>query len=546
MMLLQLIQHVAVAIPTALPTDIPSQLTSIPPVPGASPAPSTTPASTSPQILLSIIVWLPLLGAALVLLLPGKTEADQGRIKNAALVFTGIPMAAALFATVSTFTELGVAYSGGFKFEENYTWIGAFGAHYHIGVDGISLPMVLLSTILFFVAVMASLNLKVRVKEYFFLILVLDVGVTGVFTAMDLFLFFVFWEIELIPMFLLILIWGGKKRVYAAWKFLLFTISASALLLLAILILYFKAGQSTFDMQALGQAKLAPELAATLFWLFFLCFAIKLPAFPFHTWLPDAHVEAPTAVSVLLAGILLKMGGYGIIRICVGMFQAQNKQYSLAILTFAVVGILWGSVAALVQDDMKRLVAYSSVAHMGFVLLAVSAGTAIALNGAVLELFAHGLITGALFLLVGLVYDRAHTRSIRELGGLAQRMPYLTAAWVIAAFASAGLPGFAGFIAEFEIFIGSFSVHKIGTFLAVFGVVLSAVYLLWMLQRVFFGSLKEAWAKLKDPGPVELGYMVGILSVIFLVGVAPKLLTQLINYGVAGLTAGAIPTGLGQ
>ena len=263
MMLLQLIQHVAVAIPTALPTDIPSQLTSIPPVPGASPAPSTTPASTSPQILLSIIVWLPLLGAALVLLLPGKTEADQGRIKNAALVFTGIPMAAALFATVSTFTELGVAYSGGFKFEENYTWIGAFGAHYHIGVDGISLPMVLLSTILFFVAVMASLNLKVRVKEYFFLILVLDVGVTGVFTAMDLFLFFVFWEIELIPMFLLILIWGGKKRVYAAWKFLLFTISASALLLLAILILYFKAGQSTFDMQALGQAKLAPELYAT-------------------------------------------------------------------------------------------------------------------------------------------------------------------------------------------------------------------------------------------------------------------------------------------
>jgi NADH-quinone oxidoreductase subunit M len=531
MTLLSLAAQVAAAIPT-LP---------------ASPAPSGTGSASSPQILLSIIVWLPLLGALLVLFLPGKTEADQGRIKNAALVFTGIPMAAALFATVSTLTELGIAYSGGFKFEENYTWIGAFGAHYHIGVDGISLPLVLLSTILFFVAVLASLNLKVRVKEYFFLILVLDIGVTGVFTAMDLFLFFVFWEIELIPMFLLILIWGGQRRVYAAWKFLLFTIAASAILLLAILILYFKAGTGSFDMQALGQAKLAPELAATLFWLFFLCFIIKLPAFPLHTWLPDAHVEAPTAVSVLLAGILLKMGGYGIIRICVGMFQAQTKQFSIAILVFAVVGIIWGSVAALVQDDMKRLVAYSSVAHMGFVLLGVSALTPVALNGAVLQLFAHGLITGALFLLVGLVYDRTHTRSIREMGGLAQRMPYLAAAWVIAAFASAGLPGFAGFIAEFEIFIGSFGVHKIGTFLAVFGVVLSAAYLLWMLERVFFGSLKEAWAKLKDPGPVELGYMVGMLGIILLVGVAPKLLTQLINYGVAGLTAGgSVPANLGQ
>jgi NADH-quinone oxidoreductase subunit M len=247
-------------------------------------------------------------------------------------------------------------------------------------------------------------------------------------------------------------------------------------------------------------------------------------------------VEAPTAVSVLLAGILLKMGGYGLIRVCVGFFPSSARQFSLAILTFAVVGILWGGFAALVQDDMKRMVAYSSVSHMGFVLLGMSALTPLALNGAVFQLFAHGVITGALFLLVGLVYDRTHTRSIREMGGLAQRMPYLAVAWVITAFASAGLPGFAGFIAEFEIFLGSYQVHHVGTFLAVFGMVLSATYLLWMLERVFFGPLKEAWNKLKDPGPLEFGYMVGVLTVIFLLGVAPKALSQLINFGLVPIS----------
>ena len=503
---------------------------------GAGTGATTTPASTSGNFLISLVVWLPLIGALVILALPSRGESDHGNIKNAALAFTGAPLLISLFATWSTFTEMGVVFTGGYKYEENYSWIGAFGAHYHVGVDGISLPLMLLSTILFFVAVLASWNLKTRVKEYFFLILILDIGVTGVFTAMDLFLFFIFWEIELIPMFLLIILWGGPRRVYAAWKFLLFTIAASALLLVAILVLYFKSGAGTFDMQTLASAHLAPAVAAILFWLFFLCFAIKLPAFGFHTWLPDAHVEAPTAVSVLLAGILLKMGGYGMIRICVGFFSTPAKTYSLAILAFAVVGILWGGFAALVQDDMKRMVAYSSVSHMGFVLLGMSALTPLALNGAVFQLFAHGVITGALFLLVGLVYDRAHTRSIKELGGLAQRTPYLAAAWVLVAFASAGLPGFAGFIAEFEIFLGSFQVHHVGTFLAVFGVVLSAGYLLWMLERVFFGPVKEAWTRLKDPGPLELGYMVGMLTVIFLLGVAPKALAQMINYGLAPIT----------
>jgi len=433
-------------------------------------------------------------------------------------------------------TELGISYSGGFKFEESYSWISAFGARYHVGVDGISLLLVALSTLLFFVAALSSYGQKKRVKEYFFLLLVLDVGVTGVFTAMDLLLFFVFWEIELIPMFLLILVWGGPRRVYAAWKFLLFTIVASASLLLAILILFFKSGQNTFDMQLLGSAHLTPVVAGALFWLFFICFAIKLPAWPFHTWLPDAHVEAPTAMSVLLAGILLKMGGYGMIRICAGMFPEATHRFSLAILFLAVVGILWGGFAAMVQDDMKRMVAYSSVSHMGFVLLGLSAGTALALNGAVYQLVAHGLITGALFLLVGLVYDRTHTRSIRELGGLVQKIPYITTAWVLVALAALGLPGFIGFVAEFEIFLGSYQVHHIGTAVAVFGVVLSAGYLLWMLQRVFFGPIRETWSKLKDWEFMEFAYMLAILIFIFVGGVLPGRFTQLIDYAAAPIS----------
>lgn len=501
------------------------------------PTPAVPGANTSAFFpMLSFIVGLPLIGGLVILALPGRTEADWGRIKNTAIFFTFVPFFMALIALVVTWTQMGIAFSGGFEYEEKLSWLSVFGAQYHVGVDGISLPLVFLSTLLFFVATLASLNQKTRVKEYFFLLLMLDIGVTGVFIAMDLLLFFIFWEIELIPMFLLILIWGGKRRVYAAWKFLLYTIAASAVLLLAILVLYFKSGLHTFDMTLLSQSHLAPALGGTLFWLFFICFAIKLPVWPLHTWLPDAHVEAPTPMSVLLAGILLKMGGYGMIRICVGFFPGAAKYYSLALLTLGVIGILWGGFAALAQDDMKRMVAYSSVSHMGFVLLAISALTPLALNGAVFQLFAHGVVTGSLFLLVGLVYDRTHTRSIRELGGLAQRMPYLTVAWVIGALASIGLPGFVGFIAEFEIFVGSFGAHKVGTFLAVFGVVLSAGYLLWMLERVFFGPLKEAWVKLKDPGPVELFYMYGMLAVVFLVGVLPKVMTQLIDYGVTPLT----------
>ncbi|MHB8509379.1 MAG: complex I subunit 4 family protein [Candidatus Dormibacteria bacterium] len=498
------------------------------------------PGGNGPNLLLSSIVWLPLLGAILILFLPSRTNDDHGRIKSVAAIFTAVPLLLALFAFWRMYTGISqFTYSGGFQYVENVTWIRSIGSAYHIGVDGISMPLVLLSTILFFVAVLASFNQQKRVKEYFFLLLVLDIGVTGVFTAMDYLLFFIFWEIELIPMFLLIMIWGGQRRVYAAWKFLLFTITSSAFLFIAILVMYFRSGLAhpTFDMETLSAAHFSPVLAGALFWLFFLCFAIKLPVFPLHTWLPDAHVEAPTAMSVLLAGVLLKMGGYGMIRVCVGAFPGAAKHFSVAILVLGVIGVIWGGLAALAQDDMKRMVAYSSVSHMGFVLVAISALTPLALSGAVFQLFAHGVITGALFLLVGLVYDRTHTRSIRELGGLAQRMPYLTVAWVIAAFASVGLPGFAGFIAEFEIFTGSVGVHRFGTFVAVFGVVLSAGYLLWMLERVFFGPIKENWGKLRDPNPLELGYMAFMIFVIFLAGVAPGVLNSLISFGINPISA---------
>jgi NADH-quinone oxidoreductase subunit M len=498
-----------------------------------------TAASTGPSILTSMIIWLPLLGALIVLFLPNRNDNDAGRIKSVAAMITGFDLVLAMLAYWTSFSAINdFSWSGGYRFEEQYGWLG-FGASYHVGLDGISLPMVLLSALLFFVAVLASWNVKTRVKEYFFLVLVMQIGVTGVFCAADYLLFFVFWEIELIPMFLLILVWGGARRVYAAWKFLLFTITASAFLLLAILVMYFRdpVQPASFDMAKLTSAVYPSGVAAVIFVLFFICFAIKLPAWPVHTWLPDAHVEAPTAMSVLLAGILLKMGGYGIIRVCVNQFPATAKQFSLAILAIGVIGVLWGGFAALRQDDMKRMVAYSSVSHMGFVLVGVSGLTPLSLNGAVFQLFAHGVITGSLFLLVGLVYDRTHTRSIRELGGLAEKAPYLAIAWVLAALAAVGLPGFAGFIAEFEIFVGTFGTHKVGTFLAVFGVVLSAGYMLWMLQRVFFGPIKEQWTRLKDVGLLEGAYMVGMLIVIFLAGVAPGLLDQVINFGVNSVIA---------
>jgi NADH-quinone oxidoreductase subunit M len=353
---------------------------------------------------------------------------------------------------------------------------------------------------------------------------------------MDFFLFFLFWEVELIPMYLLIGIWGGPRREYAAVKFVIYTLAGSALMLVGILALYFYATPHTFDMTVLARQKYSLPFATLVFLFLFAGFAVKLPVFPFHTWLPDAHVQAPTAVSVLLAGVLLKMGGYGMLRVLVGMLPQATLYWAQPLAILAVISILYGACVSMVQQDLKSMVAYSSVSHMGYVLLGIAALTPISLNGAAIQLFTHGTITGLLFLLVGVVYDKAHTRMIPDFGGLARRMPLLAVLFVMAGLASLGLPGMSGFIAEFTVFIGSYGSWPLYTILGASAIVITAGYVLWMIRRVFFGPFSERWEHLTDPTGVEVVPLVALLAVILIVGLDPAILTNVINSGVAPLT----------
>ncbi len=482
-----------------------------------------------PMILLSSILAISAAGALILLFFPERNDRDRARLRNVAVGVLVLPVGLAL-AAWSQFS----IFQTPFQYEENYRWVPSLGVSYHVGIDGLNLPLLLLSTVLFLVAALASQE-KSRVKEYFVFLLLMETGINGVFVALDYFLFFLFWQMELIPMFFLIAIWGGPRRLQAAWKFLLFGLTGSALMLLAIGILYFKAGLHTFDMAALQQARLAVPLQTLLFLLFLASFAIRLPAVPLHTWLPDAAGQAPTAVSLLLAGVALKTAGYGLLRIDLAQFPASARQLSWLLLLLAVAGVGWGSLAALVQDDIKRLVAYSSVAQMGFVLLAASARTPIALNGAVLQLFAHGLASALLLLLAGSVYERTRTLSLRGLGGLAARAPQLAVVWSIAAVASIGVPGMAGFIAQFEIFLGSYPAHRFGTAACLLGVVLGTAYLLGMTQRALFGPIREAFQRLRDLGPLEVTTMVILLVPLFALGIFPQLLVERIGAGVSDL-----------
>jgi NADH-quinone oxidoreductase subunit M len=409
----------------------------------------------------------------------------------------------------------------GYQLEEFRPWIDAPPIHYHLGVDGISLFLVLLATLLTPLAMLASWSsIRERAREFYLLLLVLETGMIGVFLSLDLFLFFVFWEVTLVPMYLLIGVWGHERRLYAAMKFILYTMAGSVLMLVAILWLYNVTG--SFDVpriQALlstGAVTLAPGTELLLFGAFFLAFAIKVPLFPLHTWLPDAHVEAPTAGSVILAGVLLKMGTYGLLRFCLPFFPEASRTLAPYIAVLAIIGIIYGALVAMVQPDFKKLVAYSSVSHMGFIVLGIFAFQSIGVQGALYQMLNHGISTGALFLLAGMLYDRRHTHLIREFGGLATPMPVFSAFLLFVCLSSIGLPMLNGFVGEFLILVGVFQAKPAWAVYAALGVILSAVYLLWAYQRIVFGNVtNERNRSLADVDPRER-FILGTLGVLIL------------------------------
>ncbi len=492
--------------------------------------------------MLSLIIFLPLLGGLIILFIPKGNEASM---RTVALLFSAASLALTVIAAASF--HLG----GGMQLQELSRWIPSIGINYHLGVDGLSLPLIILTAALSVVSLVYSWRVEMRVKEYLFLFLLLQTGMLGVFAALDFFLFYIFWEVTLVPMYFLIAIWGGPRKEYAAIKFFLYTLVGSLAMLLAILVMYFNAQPHTFSMlELIQQQPLAnkPLLAALAFWGFFLSFAIKVPMWPFHTWLPDAHVEAPTAGSVLLAGVLLKMGTYGFVRVSLPMLPETFKAYALVIAILALLGIVYGALVAMAQTDLKKLVAYSSVNHMGYVMLGIAAAAgavgdlskaasaAVALNGAVFEMVAHGVITGALFLLVGVLYDyRAHTRGVDEFGGLGARLPIYTGITTLAMLASLGLPGLMGFVAEFFIFLGSFGIFPYFTAVAVTGVVFTAAMFLWTIQRIFLGPFNARWASLPDMDGREKVALVPLAALMLVFGVYPKPLLDLINAAMTGL-----------
>ena len=484
---------------------------------------------------LSAIVFLPLIGAVVIVLLPKSLLKSA---KFVALSFALVAFVLSLVVFCQFDRSPGVV--GQMQFEEKIVWISAINAYYHLGVDGISLPMVILMTFLGVLAVLVSWRIDLRPREYFAWLLLLETSILGVFCSLDLILFFLFWELELIPMYFLISIWGSGRKEYSAIKYVIYTLTGSALMLAGILSLYFTTG--TLSMVELtGLLAVKPVIPLTaIFFLLLIGFAIKLPVFPLHTWLPDAHTDAPTAASVVLAGALLKMGGYGMIRVCVSIFPEVALQYASLFVALAVVNVLYGAGVTMRQKDLKRLIAYSSVSHMGYVLLGIFALSPVSLTGATLQMFSHGIVTGLLFAMVGLVYEKSHERNLDNLGGLARQMPVIAVVFTVAGLASLGLPGTSGFAAEFITFVGSFSSGavrwiQVYTVLGVFGVVLTAGYILWMLQRVFYGPPQEKFNGVPDADNVDKVCIFSFVIAIMLVGLYPAILTNVIKIGVEPL-----------
>ena len=478
--------------------------------------------------LLTITTFLPLAGV-LLLLIGGRSVRD-----DAARIVTLVVTIATFLASLVVFGRFDPEASG-FQLVEQATWVKSLGFGYLLGVDGISLWLVLLTTFLFPVSVLASWKIDKDVRLYMMAMLVLETAVIGTFLALDLLLFFLFFEAILVPMYLLIGGWGGKRRIYAAIKFFLFTMAGSAFLLVSILFLFGQAGDAlgrgTFDARALAQiaTTLPVATARWLFLGFFVAFAVKVPLVPLHTWLPDAHTEAPTAGSVLLAGVLLKVGTYGLVRFNLALFPEASRYFADLVSILAVVGIVYGAVVALIQTDIKRLVAYSSVSHLGFVVLGVFAFTQQGVAGGVLQMVNHGLATGALFLLVGMVYERTHTRELDEMGGLASVMPWLTGAFLFTVFASVGLPGLNSFVGEFLVVVGTFAINSWYGSMAVLAVILAAIYLLWSYQRMAFGPVREEHRRLPDVSLREVTVLAPVLALLLVLGVYPRLVTQAVD-----------------
>jgi NADH-quinone oxidoreductase subunit M len=474
--------------------------------------------------LLTVLIFLPMAGAAALLLLRGD---DHVWIRRLALTIS-----LAEFALSALLLRGFDSASTGYQFEELRDWISQPPIHYHLGLDGISLFLVLLTTLLTPVAILASWkSIHDRVKGFFFALLMLEAGVIGVFFSLDLFLFFVFWEVMLIPMYFLIGIWGHEKRIYAAVKFILYTMLGSILMLVGILWLYNATGSFDLPMiQSLlqsGRVTFSKSTELLLFGSFFLAFAIKVPLFPLHTWLPDAHTEAPTAGSIMLAGVLLKLGTYGMLRFCLPLFTNTAHRLAPYIAVLAIIGIIYGALVSMVQTDLKRLVAYSSVSHLGFVVLGLFAFTPIAMQGALYQMLNHGISTGALFLLVGMLDDRRHTFEIRQYGGLATPMPVYAAFFLFVSLSSMGLPMLNGFVGEFLILTGTWQQHALWAGLGAVGVIFSAVYLLWGYQRVFYGEVtNDKNRSLPDADTRERAVLWVMAALILFMGVASPVFTQ--------------------
>ncbi|MBI1813915.1 MAG: NADH-quinone oxidoreductase subunit M [Deltaproteobacteria bacterium] len=482
--------------------------------------------------ILTYMTFIPVAGMAVVLCLPNHRH---NLIKWTAAIATVPPllMAVWLFANFDR-------SQAGFQLMQRATWIefGSFKAEYLIGVDGISVTMVLLTALLSFICIFASWGIDKAVKGYFALFLLLDAGMMGVFVALDFLLFFVFWEVMLLPMYFLIGIWGGPRREYAAIKFFLYTLVGSALMLLAILALYFYNDPHTLDMTKLiaNNGTYSREFQ-TIAWLaFFVGFAIKIPAFPFHTWLPDAHVEAPTAISVILAGVLLKMGTYGILRVNFAILPLATADLAYYFLgALGTWNIVYGALCAMAQKDLKKLVAYSSISHMGYVMLGMASFTQLGINGAVLQMFNHGTVTAMLFLLVGVIYDRAHHRQIEGFGGLATTMPLYTGVTALAFFAAMGLPGLSAFISEVLVLLGAWQASPGLTVIAATAVVLTAGYMLWTMQRMYFGKVNEKYADLPEINGRELFTLIPLGVIVIILGVYPAPVLDLMTQSLQNL-----------